>query len=99
MNHDIYIVIGNTGGKLSPDEWQSFQTELKEMVEPAAEKVWGTWYSDPATPFRNMCIGILLAEEGAVSLRAELARLAAKYGQDSIAWSRAETEFIQPKQD
>lgn len=96
MNQDIYIVIGNTDGKLSSREWTVFQDEFKNIVTSIAEQVWGVWYSDPTTSYINMCIGILLAETNSEALKRQLRSFAAKYNQDSIAWSESKTEFIRP---
>lgn len=96
MNQDVYIIIGNTDGRLSTKEWDNFQAKFKKIVVSIAEKVWGIWYSDPTTPFRNMCIGVLLAETNFDHLKRQLRRLATQYHQDSIVWSEAKTEFLQP---
>ncbi len=96
MNQDVYIVIGNSDGKLSAEDWASFQAEFKDIVTSMAEKVWGVWYSDPTATYKNMCIGVLLAETNVDHLKDQLRKLAARYRQDSIAWSDARTEFIEP---
>lgn len=97
MNKDIFLTIGNTDNKLSQKDWQQFQKDFKQTAESLAEKVWGVWYSDPKTPYQNMCIGILLSESNVKVLEDHLRELAIRYKQNSIAWSDAKTRFISPK--
>jgi hypothetical protein len=59
--------------------------------------VYGDWLSVASAPWQNSCIAFAIGRDDAPLLKAELRNLAALYGQDSIAWAEAATEFIKPE--
>lgn len=97
----VYISIGNSDDKLSQRDWALFYRRVALAVQEAAAAplgaLHGQWVSEPASAFQNACWALQLpVDTGAIrELRERLARLAADFLQDSIAWAVApETEFI-----
>lgn len=93
----VYISIGNTDNKLTQQEWAAFWGSIDSLVRRWAIQVYGAWVSPSASPFQNACWCIQWSTRD-TGLKKTLARYAAEYRQDSIAWAIALTEFIQPKQ-
>lgn len=91
----VYVSIGNSDGKLSQQDWSYFQERLLWEVRKIG-RVHGVWYSLPNTPFQNMCVCADVVDIDMPELRTELAKLAARFRQDSIAWAEATTTFITP---
>lgn len=90
-----YVSIGNSDDKLSQVKWAQFQASVLCTVQIYANKIHGVWYSLPVTPFQNMCIAFECHEpERLESVKAHLRILAGQYQQESIAFAKAETEFI-----
>lgn len=92
----VYISVGNSDDKLSQREWCEFWSAWRSRVLAYASQVHGDWASAPTAPFQNACLCVEITAKAAGTLRAELARLAGQYRQDSIAWAEAITEFIAP---
>lgn len=100
----VYVSIGNSDDKLGQREWADFARRVEQVITVAASykggMIHGNWHSRPTDPWQNACWALQLPEDlDAISqLRADLARLAAYYEQDSIAWALAEdTTFIRPE--
>lgn len=95
----VYVSIGNTDGKLSHEQWALFYSLTNELLTEVGlvQTVLGAWHSLPATPYVNACWAIVPDPRHVPALRDALARLAARFNQDSIAWAQTfETEFIHP---
>lgn len=90
----VYISIGNSDDKLSQKDWAEFIASVGDDINKDAVAIHGLWFSQPASPFQNACWCIEVAPEAAQRLRGFLSRAALAYGQDSIAWAVADTEFI-----
>ncbi len=94
---DIFIGVGNSDDKLTQREWADYHREVDLAVHArlaAGATVHGHWLSDPAAPWQNACWCIEAKPSVAYKLKADLAVIAGRYRQDSIAWSEATTEFI-----
>lgn len=95
----VYVSIGNSDDKLSQKEWNRFWVAFRFRVFNYAERVHGDWHSIPFSPYQNACLCIEIPRLAAETLRAELRKLAAEFGQDSIAWAEALTDFLEPRQE
>jgi len=98
-----YVTIGNSDDKLSQSQWHAFCRAVDQVFDLAARyegsTIHGRWYSLPNEAWQNACWCIEFAPdmpEIIAQYRAELARLAGVFGQDSIAWAEATTEFLTP---
>ncbi len=104
----VSFAIGNSDDKLSQAGWAEFVAETHVAVDTAIEgagQIHFAGYSPPAAPWQNAVWVIDLgpdADEAKCArgaLRAQLAQLAGRFKQDSIAWWEAgEAEMIPPAQ-
>jgi len=98
----VYVDIGNSDDRLTQREWSDFIFAVQKIVDWTCFTLHGVRFSAPADPWQNAswCVGFADNPHGrssALSLRAALARLAADFHQNSIAWNQVnETEFIRP---
>jgi hypothetical protein len=97
----VYISVGNSDGGLSEREWASYWHLADKAVRGGAQVVHGVWHSMPASGFVNACWCVEFPGPGVraeQAVRRELARLAGRFRQDSVAWAEcASTEFITPE--
>jgi hypothetical protein len=92
----VYISIGNSDDGLTQQRWSRFIIAVAAEVASMGQ-LHGSWFSNPAGPWQNACWCVEFAtEEQADEAKGVAAGIAAEYGQDSIAWAVAETEFIKP---
>jgi hypothetical protein len=94
----VYVSIGNSDDKLTQKQWSCFWELVASAVREDSEQVYGDWMSAPVSPCQNACIAFCIERHLVSVLKAELRSLAALYGQDSIAWAEAGTEFLKPAQ-
>lgn len=88
-----YVSIGNSDDKLAQREWSEFVRDVDRALD--GTHVHGRWFSGPDVPWQSACWCFELSYAHINRLHQTLARLAAKYRQDSIAWAQAPvTEFI-----
>jgi hypothetical protein len=92
----VYVSIGNSDDKLTQARWSVFYEQVTFACRNLARRVYGDWLSPPSSQFQNACIAFGIAGGDIAPLKKELRDLAALYGQDSIAWAEARTEFIEP---
>lgn len=92
----VYASIGNSDDKLPQARWSEFHNKFTAAVRGLALQIYGDWTSGSTDPWQNACIGFEIGYETSERLRRDLAELAAEYGQDSIAWAEADTQFITP---
>lgn len=92
----VYVSIGNSDDKLTQQRWAAYWATVRRVVLAYADRVHGEWMSAPVAPYQNACICLEVWHPAAATLRAELQRAAREFGQDSIAWAEAVTEFITP---
>ena len=90
----VYLSIGNSDDKLTQAEWSQYVVEMIARVV-AVGHTHGAWFSLPHTPYQNACWCVEFRNEYDEDEACEVAtEIRKKYRQDSIAWARAETEFI-----
>lgn len=92
----VYASIGNSDDKLPQRRWHEYWVTFRRQVLNYADRVHGEWLSIGCAPYQNGCICFDLPELAAASLKAELRKVAGEFGQDSIAWAEAVTEFLGP---
>jgi hypothetical protein len=92
----VHVSIGNTDNKLTQQEWSEFYAAVDEVVRYRAAVVHGAWVSPSTAPYQNAAWAIEPRPTMLVrnAFRRSLAALATEFGQDSIAWTEGETEFI-----
>ena len=93
----VYASIGNSDDKLTQQRWHEFWVGFRRKVFNYAERCHGEWLSIGCAPYQNGCICFEITPAAAQSLKSELRLVAAEFGQDSIAWAVASTEFIGPE--
>lgn len=93
----VYVSIGNSDDKLTQARWSAFYQQVEIIIRDRARRMYGVWLSCPAAEYQNACIAFGVDADDAVFLKDQLRDLAARFGQDSIAWAEApETLFISP---
>jgi len=98
----VYVSIGNSDDKLSQAEWSEFLADVLRSLRHHASEFHGYWLSSPESRWQNAVYCAEFRDDRRWPLairmpaqRDELARLAAKYRQDSIAWNEsASTELV-----
>lgn len=83
----FYVSIGNSDDKLSQADWANFARLVFNTVRSRARQIYGEWYSLPAAPFQNACIGFTARDEQVLQLQDELTVLRTTYAQESLAWA------------
>lgn len=73
--------------------WKSQGTRIRDLTKSLGD-VHFSGHSSPLVPWQNACFVVEL--ESVDDLRSKLRKLAGKYGQDSIALTIGETEFVEP---
>jgi len=95
----VYVSIGNSDDKLTQTRWSDFHARFLALLREHANAVWGAWLSNPADPWQNACACVEIGPDSVTALTRELARLAAEFDQDSIAWAEAPaTRFLRPRE-
>lgn len=92
----VYVSIGNSDDKLTQARWHEFWVAFRSVVTDRAIRVHGEWLSIGCAPYQNACICFEVPAGAVNALKTELAEVAAEFGQDSIAWAEAVTEFLSP---
>jgi hypothetical protein len=95
----VYVSLGNSDDKLTQQQWNQFWTVTHRAVLAYASQVHGDWLSAGNSPWQNACLCFEIPEPAAATLKCELAKIAGEFGQDSIAWAEAVTEFIRPESE
>lgn len=91
----IYISIGNSDDKLTQARWSQFWVDVASQVISRASATHGSWFSNPTCPWQNAYWCVEFPSEAVENDAREAAsELAREYGQDSIAWATATTEFL-----
>lgn len=97
---NVCISIGNSDDKLSQTRWSEFVSRVSYAVQQTGSykgaQVHGEYWSSPTAPWQNACWWLQLPDDPPAieALRIWLARLAAEFGQDSIAWLTGKPEFL-----
>lgn len=104
----VLVSIGNSDDRLTQAQWARFyedvDTEIRALaVDLCRGTIHGAWASLPTAPWQNAAWAFTAVgddwygEDGTREhLRERLVRIAASYGQESVAWSEADTEFLTP---
>lgn len=92
----VYISIGNSDDKLSQLDWAAFHNRVNIEIRRLAFIVHGHWLSEASSPWQNACWCMELEDRETSHLKQILTHVADLYGQESIAWAEAKTEFLSP---
>jgi hypothetical protein len=93
---NVFVSIGNSDDKLPQRVWAEFYAEVDAVVRRDATQVFGAWMSNPIDPWQNACWCIEIPTDFQQEVRWDLGLLAAKYHQESIAWSPALPVMLGP---
>ncbi len=92
----VHVSIGNTDNGLSQQRWHAFWSDVDACIREHTKRVYGAWVSPSTAPYQNAAWAF---EEPLAdvtqALRVALSGYAALYDQDSIAWCRGFTDFIE----
>jgi hypothetical protein len=91
-----YISIGNSDDRLTQKKWAGFNIAIMARIKPLATVTHGEWSSAPWAPYQNACWCLEFPDDPRVmtEVREVLAEIRDDFGQDSIAFATATTEFI-----
>lgn len=89
----VVAQIGNTDGRLSPQQWAEFITFFRATMRTNTQTHF-FGYSEPDEPWQNCAAVGLCGVDHVLTLRRRLAALAKRYRQDSIALTIGDTEFV-----
>ena len=92
----VYVSVGNSDDKLGQAQWSTFCQVVDNRVRRYAEAVHGYWHSLSNAPWQNACWCFEVRQSEAKKLKGRLQDACTDFGQDSIAWAIASTEFIRP---
>lgn len=90
----IYVSVGNSDDKLRQGDWAALVMGARDIIRELADQIQGEWYSAPDSGYQNACFCAQFSVLKADQAKAQLKALGARWGQDSIAWAEAFTEFI-----
>jgi hypothetical protein len=88
----LTICIGNSDDGLSQSDWAGFWFLTGQAVRKHASHIFGEFLSLPTSPFQNAAW--VVSADWTEAFRDDLAVLAARFGQDSIAVAVGETEMV-----
>ncbi len=91
MTTTVYFTIGNSDDKLPQARWSKFVAAVHLVVDRETRRgatVEFAGYSAPAAAWQNALWCVTVPDLPSLDrLRSSLRELAARYGQDSIAWA------------
>jgi len=91
----VYISIGNSDDKLRQKDWSAFVSQARAGLRQTASAIHGEWYSAPDAACQNACFCAEFTSQARVDYARELLTdTRTSFGQDSVAWAVAQTEFI-----
>lgn len=99
---DVAVIsIGNSDDKLTQQEWSEYVSEVHDLIIRWPFPIYFHATSVGSAPWQNACWVLdardHLDQVSAINiLRQNLARMAAKYKQDSIALTLGDTELVAP---
>ena len=94
MSKTAVISIGNSDDKLAQVKWSKFISDVNWIISRYQLTVHFSGFSSPTAPWQNACWVVEMPENLVHQFKFELARIATKYLQDSIAFVLGDTEFI-----
>ncbi len=92
-----YVCIGNSDDKLTQFEWSLFVADTRAVLRRHSVETHGEWFAAPDAEFQNACWCVAVLHTHRLDLQRDLARLAFRFRQDSIAYADVLfTTFIEP---
>lgn len=93
----VYVSIGNSDDKLTQRQWHDFTNDVETILLRGAREIHGNWSSAPRDPWQNACWCFEPWPQQLDQTQRALRLMAARYGQDSIAWAEVKvTKFLAP---
>jgi hypothetical protein len=96
MMVDVFIEIGNTDDKLGQKDWAMFCQDVRNVVFDFQTRIFGQYYSHTDSVWQNACFHFSIEESALEHLKENLAVIAGRYKQDSIALTTGVTRFVKP---
>lgn len=95
---NVLVSIGNSDDRLSQAHWAAFihavRTLLDVYTEAGAIRVHGEWFSKPDSPWQNANWCFEPLHKVAPVFVEDLIAIRKKFGQDSIAWTEGQVQFL-----
>ena len=88
----VTIQIGNSDDKLSQREWSGFIRDMNINLSGVEIHFQGTSYGDKE--WQNACWVILIEDFDFDRVKKGVWQTGLFYGQDSVAWTMGDTEFL-----
>lgn len=92
----VHVAIGNSDDRLTQATWAAFVDSTDELVRRFGDPIYGFWVAPAASPYQNAAWAFQLDPALRPDMKFELAQLAGRFHQESVAWNESETEFIRP---
>ena len=92
------VQVGNSDDKLTQAEWCAFLGATWASVQLWAVQIHFEGFSQPTASWQNACWVCEIQPENTENLREDLAVVAGRYKQDSIALTLGLTEFVTPQE-
>lgn len=90
----VVIQIGNSDNKLTQSEWAHYCAHMGRAVKGSVRQVHFSGGSDWDAPWQNACWVCEVDREQVDSLRREVSRCGKNFGQESVAVTFGQTEFV-----
>lgn len=92
----VSVLIGNSDNKLAQAGWSAFIAAVAYKVEHYATKVFFSGFSAPDRPWQNACWVFEREGPDLTEFKFDLAEIAKKFDQESIAIVVGTTEMVKP---
>jgi hypothetical protein len=89
----VFVQIGNSDDKLTQARWSDYVGDVEFVLRHLTKHFAGLAAGD--RPWQNACWCVEVPLNQRDPIRARLAKAAAEFDQDSIAWAEAQTTFIE----
>lgn len=90
----VAVQIGNTDNALSQQDWHRFVKECEDIITGLSDHLHFSGGPANSMPWQNWAWIFECDEKSDLMIQQNLAAAAKRYGQDSIAWTAGETQFI-----
>ncbi len=93
----VVVLVGNSDDKLSQATWAQFLLNMYHKVEDQSETIEFYGGSSFQAQWQNACVVATMKGDAVAELKTALAKLCARYNQDSIAVVVGDTQFVRAK--
>lgn len=93
-NMDLAVLIGNSDGKLSQDEWEAFVTDMSDAIGDFEDQRHFEGESEPGAPWQNACFVVHVDNTFVTKIYDAIAACGARHNQEAVAIIAGHTTFI-----